>query len=44
MEVHQRLKLLIEQQQAILDEKNLIISQLENKVDESSEVVLVSNA
>ena len=41
---NQRLKLLIEQQQAILDEKNLVIHQLENKVDESSEVVVISNA
>jgi glycosyltransferase involved in cell wall biosynthesis len=40
---NQRLKLLIDEQQAILDEKNLIISQLESKVDASSEVVVISN-
>ena len=41
---NQRLKLLIDEQQALLDEKNLVIRQLENKVDESSEVVVISNA
>jgi glycosyltransferase involved in cell wall biosynthesis len=41
---NQRLKQLIDEQQAILDEKNLIIRQLENKVDESSEVILINNA
>jgi hypothetical protein len=41
---NQRLKSLIEQQQAILDEKNLMIRQLENKVDESSEVVVINSA
>jgi glycosyltransferase involved in cell wall biosynthesis len=40
---NQRLKLLIDEQQAILDEKNFIISQLESKVDASSEVVVISN-
>lgn len=40
---NQRLKQLIDEQQAILDEKNLIIRQLENKVDESSEVILINN-
>jgi glycosyltransferase involved in cell wall biosynthesis len=41
---NQRLKQLIHEQQAILDEKNLIIRQLENKVDESSEVILINSA
>jgi glycosyltransferase involved in cell wall biosynthesis len=40
---NQRLKQLIDEQQTILDEKNLIIRQLENKVDESSEVILINN-
>ena len=37
-----RLKEIIEIQQKILDEKNLYISELETKVDESSEVILVN--
>lgn len=41
---NQRLKLLIEQQQTILDEKNLIITNLEHKVSESCEVVVINNA
>ena len=41
---NQRLKSLIDEQQAILDEKNLMINELENKVRESSEVVVISNA
>jgi hypothetical protein len=40
---NQRLKALIDEQQAILDEKNIIINELENKVRESSEVVVISN-
>jgi glycosyltransferase involved in cell wall biosynthesis len=39
-----RLKMIIDEQQAILDDKNLTISQLENKVNESSEVVVISNS
>jgi len=38
-----RLKSLIDEQQEILDEKNLTINELENKVRESSEVVVISN-
>jgi hypothetical protein len=41
---NQRLKLLIDEQQTILDEKNLIINELENKVNESCEVVVINNA
>jgi hypothetical protein len=41
---NQRLKLLIDEQQAILDEKNLTINELENKVNESCEVVVINNA
>ena len=41
---NQRLKLLIDEQQAILDEKNIIINELEHKVSESCEVVVISNA
>ena len=41
---NQRLKLLIDEQQAILDEKNLMINELEHKVSESCEVVVISNA
>ena len=41
---NQRLKLLIEEQQTILDEKNLTINELENKVNESSEIVVINNA
>ena len=37
-----RLKEIIEIQQKILDEKNLYISELETKVAESSEVVVVN--
>jgi glycosyltransferase involved in cell wall biosynthesis len=44
MKENQRLKLLIDEQQAILDEKNLMINELENKVNESCEVVVISNA
>jgi hypothetical protein len=40
---NQRLKSLIDEQQAILDDKNLTINELENKVRESSEVVVISN-
>ena len=40
---NQRLKALIDEQQAILDDKNLTINELENKVRESSEVVVISN-
>jgi hypothetical protein len=40
---NQRLKSLINEQQAILDDKNLTINELENKVRESSEVVVISN-
>ena len=40
---NQRLKLLIDEQQAILDEKNLMINELENKVNESCEVVVINN-
>jgi len=40
---NQRLKLLIDEQQAILDEKNIIINELEHKVSESCEVVVISN-
>jgi hypothetical protein len=40
---NQRLKALIDEQQAILDDKNIIINELENKVRESSEVVVISN-
>ena len=41
---NQRLKQLIDEQQVLLDEKNLIINQLETKVNESSEVVVINNA
>jgi len=41
---NQRLKQLIDEQQAILDEKNLTINELENKVNESSEIVVINNA
>ena len=41
---NQRLKQLIDEQQALLDEKNIIINQLETKVHESSEVVVINNA
>jgi glycosyltransferase involved in cell wall biosynthesis len=41
---NQRLKALIEQQQTMLDEKNLIITNLEHKVNESCEVVVINNA
>ena len=41
---NQRLKLLIDEQQTILDEKNLTINELENKVNESCEVVVINNA
>ena len=44
MKENQRLKLLIDEQQAILDEKNLMINELEHKVSESCEVVVISNA
>lgn len=40
---NQRLKLIIDEQQAILDEKNIIINELEHKVSESCEVVVISN-
>lgn len=40
---NQRLKSLIDEQQAILDDKNLTINDLENKVRESSEIVVISN-
>ena len=40
---NQRLKALIDEQQAILDDKNLTINELENKVRESSEIVVISN-
>jgi hypothetical protein len=40
---NQRLKALIDEQQAILDDKNMIINDLENKVRESSEIVVISN-
>jgi glycosyltransferase involved in cell wall biosynthesis len=43
MKENQRLKLLIDEQQAILDEKNLMINELENKVNESCEVVVINN-
>jgi glycosyltransferase involved in cell wall biosynthesis len=41
---NQRLKQLIDEQQALLDEKNIIINQLETKVHESSEVVVINSA
>jgi glycosyltransferase involved in cell wall biosynthesis len=41
---NQRLKLLIQEQQTILDEKNIIIGELEHKVNESCEVVVINNA
>ena len=41
---NQRLKLLIDEQQTILDEKNVIINELEHKVNESCEVVVINNA
>lgn len=41
---NQRLKLLIDEQQTILDEKNLTINELENKMNESSEVIVINNA
>ena len=41
---NQRLKLLIDEQQTILDEKNVIISELEHRVNESCEVVVINNA
>jgi glycosyltransferase involved in cell wall biosynthesis len=41
---NQRLKLLIDEQQAILDEKNLTINELEHKVNESCEVVVINNS
>ena len=41
---NQRLKFLIEEQQTILDEKNVIINELEHKVNESCEVVVINNA
>ena len=44
MKENQRLKLIIDEQQAILDEKNLIINELEHKVSESCEIVVISNA
>jgi len=44
MKENQRLKLLIDEQQTILDEKNLMINELENKVNESCEVVVINNA
>lgn len=44
MKENQRLKLLIDEQQSILDEKNLMINELENKVNESCEVVIINNA
>ena len=44
MKENQRLKLLIDEQQVILDDKNLIINELENKVNESCEVVVINNA
>ena len=44
MKENQRLKMLIDEQQAILDEKNLMINELENKVNESCEVVVINNA
>jgi hypothetical protein len=40
---NQRLKLLIDEQQTILDEKNVIINELEHKVNESCEVVVINN-
>ena len=40
---NQRLKLLIDEQQTILDEKNVIISELEHRVNESCEVVVINN-
>jgi glycosyltransferase involved in cell wall biosynthesis len=40
---NQRLKVIIDEQQTILDDKNLIISQLELKVNESCEVVVINN-
>jgi predicted AlkP superfamily phosphohydrolase/phosphomutase len=39
-----RLKLLIDEQQTILDEKNAIINELEHRVNESCEVVVINNA
>jgi glycosyltransferase involved in cell wall biosynthesis len=39
-----RLKLLIDEQQTILDEKNVIINELEHRVNESCEVVVINNA
>ena len=44
MKENQRLKLIIDEQQAILDEKNIIINELEHKVSESCEIVVISNA
>jgi hypothetical protein len=44
MKENQRLKLLIDDQQAILDDKNLMINELENKLNESCEVVVINNA
>ena len=41
---NQRLKLLIDEQQKILDEKNVIINELEHRVNESCEVVVINNA
>ena len=41
---NQRLKLLIDEQQTILDEKNVIINELEHRVNESCEVVVINNA
>jgi glycosyltransferase involved in cell wall biosynthesis len=38
-----RLKLLIDEQQTILDKKNLTINELENMVNESSEIVVINN-
>lgn len=43
MKENQRLKLLIDEQQTILDEKNVIINELEHKVNESCEVVVINN-
>ena len=40
---NQRLKLLIDEQQTILDEKNVIINELEHRVNESSEIVVINN-
>jgi hypothetical protein len=44
MKENQRLKSLIDEQQTILDEKNVIINELEHKVNESCEVVVINNA